>query len=257
MTLFDSESQYREKNTIWRVLSLLPLYGNLTGGRIWRWFAVNIPMDFGNGGEFTSDIDIIIKLSDFPRSKDWIYKTMEVKVSRIHKDGAPSSLKVGKTARTITQLRAYRDFGAPIVSLLDVYVCESGFLKSHGFPPELVYEAVNKKIIELQRDHFGYQILPFEHGKDVDGDFGLLTIETNPKNRFQSIFNLLPSLITQPKESFLKFTDKIDQFYEKSSAGLKSHKQVVFCRNCRELQMVNMMEVRLCPKCGEDLILQS
>jgi hypothetical protein len=45
MTLFESDSQYREKLTIWRVLSSLPLYGSLAEGHIWRWFAINIPMD--------------------------------------------------------------------------------------------------------------------------------------------------------------------------------------------------------------------
>src|ERR1035437_3690795 len=54
MTLFESDSQYREKLTIWRVLSSLPLYGSLAEGHIWRWFAINIPMDLGTGGEFTS-----------------------------------------------------------------------------------------------------------------------------------------------------------------------------------------------------------
>ncbi len=45
MTLFESDSQYREKLTIWRVLSVFPLYAPLAEGRVWRWFAVNIPMD--------------------------------------------------------------------------------------------------------------------------------------------------------------------------------------------------------------------
>src|SRR5207244_10776291 len=67
LTLFESESQYREKATIWRVFSLLPLYGALARGRIWRWFAINIPMDLETGGRFTSDIDILARLSDFPR----------------------------------------------------------------------------------------------------------------------------------------------------------------------------------------------
>lgn len=59
MVLFESESQYREKAAIWRLFSLLPLYGPLADGHIWEWFAVNVPMDLGTGGDFTSDIDIL------------------------------------------------------------------------------------------------------------------------------------------------------------------------------------------------------
>src|ERR1035438_5902832 len=87
MTLFETESQYRERETIWRVFSLLPLYSTLAAGRIWRWFAVNIPMDLATGGVFTSDIDIIARLSDYPRSKEWIYKTWEVKVGLLSNNG--------------------------------------------------------------------------------------------------------------------------------------------------------------------------
>src|SRR5437879_1144149 len=120
MTLFESDSQYREKATIWRVFSLLPLFGPLAGGRVWRWFAINFPMDLGTGGKFASDIDILARLYDYPRSRDWLYKAWEVKVGLLCKDGTGRSLKAGKTGRTMTQLKAYREFGSPAVSLLDV-----------------------------------------------------------------------------------------------------------------------------------------
>src|SRR5689334_17047420 len=125
MTLFGSTPQYREKATIWRIFSLLPLYSNLAEGRVFRLFAINIPMDLGTGGgEFTSDVDILARLHEYPRSQEWMFPTWEVKVSLLCKDGSARSLKSGKTARTLTQLRAYRKFGSPAVSLLDVFVCE-------------------------------------------------------------------------------------------------------------------------------------
>jgi hypothetical protein len=73
VTLFESESQYREKATIWRIFSLLPLFSFLAGGHVWRWFAINIPMDLGTGGKFDGEIDIIARLYNFPRSRDWFY----------------------------------------------------------------------------------------------------------------------------------------------------------------------------------------
>jgi len=109
VTLFEAQSQYREKETIWRVFSLLQLYASLAGGQVWRWFAINIPRDLGTGEAFTSDIDIIARLRDFPRSKEWLYKTWEVKVGLLYKDGTGRSLKIGKMRKTKTQLNAYRN----------------------------------------------------------------------------------------------------------------------------------------------------
>ncbi|MGC1390730.1 MAG: hypothetical protein WA816_06810, partial [Bacteroidales bacterium] len=110
MTLFKSNPQHREKLTIWHVLSLLPLYRTLSDGKMWRWLAINIPMNIvGNECNFTSEIDIMARLYDYPNSKEWIYKAWEVKASLLHKDGSISSLKAGKTKRTITQLKAYRN----------------------------------------------------------------------------------------------------------------------------------------------------
>ena len=108
----------------------MPLFAPLAEGRVWKWFAINIPMDLGTGGTFTSDMDIIAMLHDFPGSKEWLYKTWEVKVSLLCKDGSALSLKAGKgkLKRTVTQLKAYRKFGSPAVSLIDVYVCEAGFM---------------------------------------------------------------------------------------------------------------------------------
>jgi hypothetical protein len=131
--LFESESQYREKATIWKVFSMLLLYAGLAGGHIFRWFAVNIPMDLVTKGEFTCDIDIIARLRD--RSKRWFSSTWEVKVSLLSRDGSARSLKAGKTTRTMTKLAAYRNFGVPDVSLLDVFLCEGGFLRGSAYPP--------------------------------------------------------------------------------------------------------------------------
>ena len=182
MTLFESEPQYREKEVMWRVFSLLPLFANLAGGRVFRWFALNIPMDLGTGGAFTSDIDIIARLHDFPRSKEWLYKTWEVKVGLLCKNGTARSLKIGKLKRTTTQLKAYREFGSPDFSLLDILLCEAGFLRGNAFPPPAVDASVRSKIIELCQQGFGYQLLPFEHGRDEAGDVGLSAMQVNPGN---------------------------------------------------------------------------
>jgi len=257
VTLFESESQYREKATIWRVFSLLPLYAALAGGHIWRWFAINIPMYLGTGGEFTSDIDILARLYDFPRSQEWIYRTWEVKVSLLSKDGTARSLKSGKITRTIKQLRAYREFGSPDVSLLDIYLCEAGFMSQNVFPPSSLKDAITAKIAELSEDGFGYQLLPFEHGKDGDVDVGLLAISPNG-NPLLTTFNILPAFPFRPRDPFARLVHRIDQFFEQLPDRSHNHnKQIVFCRDCRRLQLISMREGYTCPNCQSNLILQS
>jgi hypothetical protein len=255
MTLFESESQYREKATLWRIFSMLPLYAALAGGQVWRWFAINIPMDLGAGGIFTSDIDVIARLHDFPRSREWFYRTWEVKVSLLHKDGSASSLKSGKMARTMTQLRAYRRFGSPDVSLLDVYICEAGFMSGNTFPPSSLNGTISNKLAELSKDRFGYQLLPFEHSGNDDSDLILLSKVGNP---LQTTFNMLRPIKSGAEEPFSRLMDRINDFFEAvPERPRKSFSQIVFCRNCRELQLIRMRENHTCPSCQSDLIVQS
>jgi hypothetical protein len=256
MTLFEAQSQYREREAIWRVFSLLPLYAPLAGGRVWRWFAIN--MDLGTGGAFTSDIDIIARLHDFARSKEWFYKTWEVKVGLLSKDGTGRSLKIGKIRRTKTQLNAYRKFGSPEVSLLDVYICETGFMGGNTFPPPDLHETISSKLAELGRDGFGYQLLPFEHGRDENGhDVGLLALRSE-QNPLQTIFNLVPAVADGPREPFVRLADRLNDFFEQSEDRPRKHSnQIVFCRECRQLQLICMKDEQACPTCGSDLIIQS
>jgi hypothetical protein len=257
VTLFESDSQYREKAAIWRVLSLLPLYGPLAEGHVWRWFAVNIPMDLGTGGEFTSDIDIIARLHGFPRSQEWFYRTWEVKVSLLCKDGSARSLKIGKIARTLKQLNAYREFGSPAVSLLDIYICEADFMHHNLFPPLSLSDSITAKIAELRENGYGYQLLPFEHGRDKDGDIGLLAISPT-RNPMQTTFNVLPAFTSPPRAPFARLVDQINQFFEQlPSQSRNSMKQIVFCRNCHRLQLIGMKDEYKCPNCQSELILQS
>ena len=78
-----------------------------------------------------------------------------------------------KPQETITQLKAYRNFGASNISLLDVYICEAGFMGHNPFPPTPALQAIRAKMPELKNEGFGYQILPFEHENHGDVDVGL------------------------------------------------------------------------------------
>lgn len=256
MPLFECDPQYREKLTIWRVLSLLPLYAPLAEGRIWKWFAINIPMQIGNesGHEFTSDLDIIACLSDISNSRNWIYKTWEVKVSLLDKYGIARSLKVGKIKRTKIQLNAYRNFGAAMTTLLDIYICEDGFLQNNEFPTKEVVDVIGKKNSEFKVDGFGYQMLTFEHRKDGNDDIGLFTpfsVSGNP------VANVLPPKDVGHRQPFSRLTDDISKFFEQQTNPRKSFNQVVYCKNCRQFQLIDMKHIFECPNCMDDFIQQT
>lgn len=243
---------------MWRIFSLMPLYSALADGKVWRWFALNIPMDLKTGGgRFTSDIDIIAKVHDFPHSQTWLYKTWEFKVSLLCKDGSARSLKAGKTARTVTQLKAYREFGSPEVSLLDGYICETGFCYRNPFPAPALVPSLMDKIALLRRERFGYQLIPFEHGSDAGGDFGLLAY-ANLANPLQTTFNLLPAVLARPAEPFCRLAERLSEFFEQQGERPRKHFcQIVYCRNCRKLQLIDVRTEYVCPNCKDNLILQS
>jgi hypothetical protein len=242
---------------MWRIFSMRPLYATLAAGKVWRWFALNIPMDLmTGGGKFTSDIDIIAKVHDFPNSKAWLYKTWEVKVSLLCRDGTARSLKSGKTGRTVTQLKAYREFGSPEVSLLDCYICENGFVSRNQFPPPTLLPTLTDKTEVLRRERFGYQLLPFEHDRDADGDFGLYAYG-NPRNPLQLTVNLVPVTAARPEQPFSRLADRLSDFFENlGERPRKSLRQIVFCRDCRRLQLIEARTDECCPECHSNLITQ-
>jgi hypothetical protein len=263
MTLFDTPSNHREKATIWRVFSLSSLFAGLAESNIQRWWAVNIPMDLGTGGgEFTSDVDIVAKLI-VPKplmkargiTTRFIFKTWEVKVSLLCKDGSARSLKAGKTRRTLTQLRAYRKFGAPEVSLLDAYVCEAGFLQAHKFPTAAVRGITLKRAQELAAEGFGYHLLPFGHEREGDIDVGLHAFVG--RDLIKTHFTVLRSRTTELADPFARWVKRIDDFFETTPVASRRHfKPVVFCRACRQLGQPDPQTEYDCPNCGDDLIAQ-
>lgn len=261
MTLFDTPSLYREKATIWRIFSTSHLFAGLAESNLQRWWALNVPMDFLTGGAFTSDVDVVAKLivpKPLMRARGItdpiIYKTWEVKVSLLCKDGTARSLKAGKTRRTLTQLRAYRNFGAPDVSLLDAYVCEAGFLETRRFPTPDVLDVTQKRKQQLAPEGFGYHLLPFGHDRDGDADVGLqaFAVGGDPIKRQ---FTTLRPWMTAPADPFLRWVKRIDDFFETTPLAARRHfKPVVFCRACRQLGQLDPETEDDCPHCGDNLI---
>lgn len=271
MALFESPSQFREKAAICRIFELLPLQAPLAEGHVFPWFALNIPMDLGTGGIFTSDIDVIACLRPWPNSvrrrpsypahsDGRIYMTWEVKVSLLCKDGTARSLKTGKTARTIKQLRAYRGFGCCNVSLLDVYICEAGFMDRNSFPPAPARQAILAKLPDLKNEGFGYQVLPFEHEKGGDMDVGLRAFDIPTwYGVTSSNFKLLPAVQDTPVDGFARLMTRLNECYERAVKEMTRPQGfvcIVFCRLCRQLSLRPIKNADLCGVCGKDLLLQ-
>ena len=92
-------------------------------------------------------------------------------------------MKRGKTLGILNQLKTQRKFGSPDVSLLELYLHEIGSKSFKFFPTPEVFRVVELRARELREHLFGYQILPFAHGKNEAGeDFGLYGLE-NPFQR--------------------------------------------------------------------------
>lgn len=257
VSLYDTDAQYREKAVQWQILSMLPLYSQLAQDRTWRWFAANIPMDLGTGGTFTSDIDVIARLNYFPLAKNvWFFRTWELKVALLDKEGEAHSLKTGKLSRLVNQLEVYREFGAPDVSLLDVFLCQPGFLQAHRFPTQRVGEALAAKFPRLRQGGFGYYAFAFQLDPTTSAPPGLSSIIFGPAPN-QTVWNPLPPRGGQPRDGFAQLMSRLSDFFEAAPDRKSKHShQIVFCRACRQLQLIRMRDEHLCPSCGDDLIKQ-
>jgi hypothetical protein len=235
------------------------LFGPLAGGNVFRWFAVNIPQDLCTGGRHFTDLDAILRYHDHPRSNHWFYKTWEVKVYLIQRDGKIRNARrqKKKLEGVIEQMGKYRAFGSPDVTLLEVYVCEDGFRFGNDFPNERVKYEIRKKVGPLQAAGFGYQLLPFEHGTLDGRDAGLFA--SSNTSGLPAIHDVLRARKTWPcSDGFNALVERLDYFFESQpDNGRKSFSQIVFCRNCLRLQLIQMKDGSLCTNCKDDLVQQS
>lgn len=127
----------------------------------------------------------------------------------------------------------------------------------NAFPPPVLSDTLSVKLTGLRRDRFGYQLLPFEHDKDENGDVGLRAMPSQG-NLLQTTFDLLPAGMTGPRQPFSRLADRLNEFFEQTKdRRRKSFSQIVFCRACRQLHLICMKEEQRCSECGSDLVMQS
>ena len=98
----------------------MPLHYGLVDGRIFRWWAINIPRNLLPSSPYSGDIDLMVCTLSTPLEPPGVfYKSWETKLVLIDKSGRPRSLKRGKTLGILNQLKTQRKFGSPDVSLLE------------------------------------------------------------------------------------------------------------------------------------------
>lgn len=251
--LFQFDPQNRESAAIWRLVRKLPLNFGLADGRIFRWWAINIPLNLLPSSRFYGDIDLMICTLSTPMEPPSIfYKTWEIKLMLVDKSGKPRSLKSNKTEEILNQLRIHREFGSPEVSLLELYLHEAGSKAFKFFPQEGVFVVVEKRAKELQKRLFGYQVLPFGHGKNESGeDFGIFTPQ-NPFNPRKATVDLLRAARTEAKGAFLELAQYLSAFAESESKRLSrplGAAVVAYCRVCRELCLIHRKDEVRCYRC--------
>jgi hypothetical protein len=56
----------------------------------------------------------------------------------------------------------------------------------------------------------------------------------------------------------MRLAQRLDEFFEAAAERpAKPCHQIVFCRDCRQLQLIRMRDDEACPTCAADLIAQS
>lgn len=260
--LFDSDPQFREKETLRRYFSALPLWGGMAEGRLFQWFAVNIPMSLAGDPAFTSDMDVITCLRDVPSHPDrLIYRAWEVKVSLLGRDGRARSSKAGKIRKLLNQLGAYRRFGAPEVSLLDIFLCADGALEQW---PGSAEEDIVVKGEACKSGGFGYCLSAFEdfdlaalRESSILDPKTLLRVRRWSPNPMHTTATLVRPVVTPIGEPFSTLVALIEDFRQEQEKRSPVGRQIYYCRNCQQLQIVHSRSRGACPTCGSELAWQT
>ena len=130
MQLYEFDSHHRETAALWRLVRTLPLHFGLADGRIFRWWAINIPLNLLPSSHFVGDLDLMMCLLSTPMERPAVFfKTWEAKLILVSKEGrARIPQPRSETERILNQLKIQRRFGSPETSLLELYLHESGSL---------------------------------------------------------------------------------------------------------------------------------
>jgi hypothetical protein len=247
--LFNSESGEREKACAWRLQSSIMRFSALTNGS-WKWRAVGIPLGLVDPAH-QGDIDLLFAMRPPPMRENGrlkfpppIHRCFELKTAKVKVSGEVKSLKRGKFHKTIGQLKKLREFGAPQVFLLEVFIVEAGYSDTADRMPEEARKAVAWKHEQISRKPFGYITLALEQMAGYsEADTGLVW----PTATVQ------PASTQTPQSPFTELIAALDRFADENGAvGAKN--VIGYCDPCRTLVTIDKLGPYRCLKCATDLI---
>jgi hypothetical protein len=241
--LFGFENQRRELAASWKIMRS-PQYMQLAGGS-WRLRALGIPLWLADSA-LQGDIDMLMgtwtMTPDGP--SDTIYRSFELKTSKVARDRKVSSLKRRGFHKTIGQLNKLWDLGSPQVFLLDAFILQSGY--SHlweGVPAEVAAE-VKSRIGALTGRPQGYIAIGLEQ---VDGYPGNMAGVTWP------VATMKPAG-TQPLSGAIAEITRQLEKYQAEIGGFTMRRVISYCYECRKLTDVSSHGPHTCSRCSASLI---
>jgi hypothetical protein len=243
--LYNTDNTAREKACAWKIMRS-PHFQGLTQDS-WYWRAVNIPLDLMDKS-LQGDIDLLFatRRNEFTHDEhrfSRLYRSFELKTSKVSRDGKVKSLKRNKMHKVQGQLEKLCRIGSPQVFLLDVFIVEAGYsnFNNAGMPPA-AKEAVAFKHEFISRSDVGYSVFAIEQIEAMDED---------------STGKLWPTATIQAAgtrpigPTFRAIIDEIEGYIRK--IGGVGYKEVIsFCTGCKNLTHSRAEPV--CTSCGRALI---
>ncbi len=249
--LFKTNSQKREKLTVWRLFNS-PFIYDLSAG-LWKYFAVGIPLNL-LGGETIGDIDLLIcrpTLShqtyevDFEKLE---YRVFEIKVSTTDINGIPKSLKLGKMNKIKSQVNKLKKFGCPLIYYFEIFLFETGFSDSNFSPTKEMIKSIKTKEEFFATNQHGFLISALEFVKNFPEKHAC---------KWRPIINVSMPEKQDSKKAFHNLSNCLEKFYNENLNILKQNSfngipVISYCYSCR--QLIVPKTTLECSKCNTTLL---
>ncbi|MFA5087092.1 MAG: hypothetical protein WC470_02205 [Candidatus Paceibacterota bacterium] len=235
--LFNIDNEKREIFAILKLLKNDDIW--FLCNNTYSWIAVNIPLNIC-GSNIEGDIDILIAMTIFPKGfpenpkgkvKN-IYRTFEVKTSKIDKNGNCKSLKFGKFDRTKKQLYKLNKSGSQQTFLLTIFLLESGYHNNFDKLPESLVSLVEEKIKEIKNEEFGYVCTFLEQQSGWD--------ENNTPPMMHKPKSLKPANINKLNNPIKKIVKCLEKYWKENKVtDFSKVPFIAYCSSCKKLNILN------------------
>ena len=232
-SLYEIDNNRREKASVWELIkspNMMALCNDT-----FRWLAVGIPLNLIDKSQPDGDIDLMVVMLVFAgATKDGnpdfrtVYRSFEVKTSKISSNSDVRSLKTNQLKKHKKQLQKLRDFGANQIFLLWTFILEAGYLEQHHDLPIEIHRDIEVKLGSLIGHEYGYEVF---YSVEDSGGFPLFVPNTN-------IYPAKELPIGEPFNKLVKFLDNFYNEQLSSSNARIGLSMISYCYNCKKLILV-------------------